>query len=164
MSEPTIFSLIPSFLQFWKSSFSLGCTVLLVLLLVHWKQILSCFTLLLSLKTTFTFQLLRQRCCSKDPVELGNFMLTKGWCSFYTTGETCVHHLEFDVVTMGTEIRALPIGHVPIVPTALSKNLSGPMSISHMQGTPKTGYVTVCDMLWILSACWCFRNVMLDQL
>lgn len=88
-------------------------------------------------------QLLQQRCCSKDPVELGNFLLTKGWCSFYTTGETCVHHLEFEVVTMGTEIQALPIGPVPIVPTALSKNLSGPMSISHMQGTPKTGYLTM---------------------
>ena len=43
---------------------------------------------------------------------------------------------------MGTEIKAVPIGVVPIVPTALSKNLSGPMSISHMQGTPKTGYVS----------------------
>ncbi|KAL4236878.1 hypothetical protein ACF0H5_005264 [Mactra antiquata] len=88
-------------------------------------------------------QLLKQRCCSKDPVELGNFLLTKGWCSFYTTGETCVHHLEFEVVTMGTEIKAVPIEPVPIVPTALSKNLSGPMSISHMQGTPKTGYLTM---------------------
>jgi SCL-interrupting locus protein len=72
-------------------------------------------------------------------VELGNILLTKGWCSFYTKGEICVHHLEFEVVTLGTEIKAVPIDPVPIVPTALSKNLSGPMSISHMQGTPKTG-------------------------
>lgn len=72
-------------------------------------------------------------------MDLGNFLLTKGWTSYYTTGENTVHHLEFEVVTMGTEVKVTPIGPVPIVPTALSKNLSGPMSISHMQGTPKTG-------------------------
>jgi len=72
-------------------------------------------------------------------VELGNFLLTKGWTSFYTSGELCIHHLEFEVVTLGTEVKVTPIGPVPIVPTALSKNLSGPMSISHMQGIAKTG-------------------------
>ncbi|XP_052257477.1 SCL-interrupting locus protein homolog isoform X2 [Dreissena polymorpha] len=88
-------------------------------------------------------KMLTQRCSSKDPVDLGNFLLVKGWCSFYTTGDTSVHHVEFEMVTMATEVKVTPITPVPIVPTALSKNLSGPMSISHMQGTPKTGYLTM---------------------
>ncbi|KAL3868960.1 hypothetical protein ACJMK2_041705 [Sinanodonta woodiana] len=87
--------------------------------------------------------LLRQRCCTKSPIELSNFLLTKGWCNFYINGEKCIFHLELDVVTMATEFIATPISSVPIVPTALSKNLAGPMSISHMQGEPKTGYLTM---------------------
>lgn len=67
--------------------------------------------------------------------------MTKGWCNFYTNGDKCVHHLEFDIVTMATEFIATPISPVPIVPTALSKNLSGPMSLSHLQGEPKSGLV-----------------------
>ncbi|VDI21550.1 SCL-interrupting locus protein [Mytilus galloprovincialis] len=88
-------------------------------------------------------QLLKQRCCSKNSIDLSNFLLTKGWCSIYTSGDQCVHHLQFDVVTMATEFKAIQINAVPIVPTALSKNLSGPMSMSHLQGEPKTGYLTM---------------------
>lgn len=87
------------------------------------------------------FQLLQERTSSKDPVELSNFLLTKGWCNFYTHGEKSVHHIDFDVVTLATEFRVTPISGVPIVPTALSKNLSGPMSLSHLQGEPKSGWV-----------------------
>ncbi|WAR23533.1 STIL-like protein [Mya arenaria] len=88
-------------------------------------------------------QLLKQRCQSKAPVVLGSFLLVKAWCSYYSKGDTSIHHLEFEVVTLATEIQVTPITAVPIVPTALSKNLAGPMSISHMQGTPKTGYLTM---------------------
>ncbi|KAK3090600.1 hypothetical protein FSP39_012998 [Pinctada imbricata] len=88
-------------------------------------------------------KLLKAKCCSKDKIELSTFLLTKGWCSYYTSGEKSVHHLEFDVVTMATEFNVSPISPVPIVPTALSKNLSGPMSMSHLQGEPKTGYLTM---------------------
>ncbi|XP_048761311.2 SCL-interrupting locus protein homolog isoform X2 [Ostrea edulis] len=88
-------------------------------------------------------KLLQERTSSKDPVELSNFLLTKGWCNFYTHGEKSVHHIDFDVVTLATEFRVTPISGVPIVPTALSKNLSGPMSLSHLQGEPKSGYLTM---------------------
>lgn len=84
-------------------------------------------------------QLIQQKISSKDSIELSNFLLAKGWCSFYTHGEKSVHHIDFDVVTLATEFKVTPIPVVPIVPTALSKNLSGPMSLSHLQGEPKTG-------------------------
>ncbi|XP_033737226.1 SCL-interrupting locus protein homolog [Pecten maximus] len=88
-------------------------------------------------------KVLKQRCCAKEPLDVGSFLLVKGWCNFFSTGDKSVHHLEFDIITMGTELKAVPITPVPIVPTALSKNLSGPMSLSHLQGEPKTGYLTM---------------------
>lgn len=88
-------------------------------------------------------KVLKQRCCAKESLDLGSFLLVKGWCNFFSSGDKSVHHLEFDIITMGTEFKAVPITPVPIVPTALSKNLSGPMSLSHLQGEPKTGYLTM---------------------
>ncbi|XP_071119027.1 SCL-interrupting locus protein homolog [Haliotis cracherodii] len=92
---------------------------------------------------TNALKLLKQRCESKETVDVCNFLLTKGWCNFYSRGDQSIAHLDFDVVTLNTVIKASPIVPVPIVPTALSKNLSGPRSISHVQGTPKSGYLTM---------------------
>ena len=37
------------------------------------------------------------------------------------------------------EFEAKPINDVPIIPTALAKNLGGTMRLSQFQGTPKFG-------------------------
>ncbi|XP_041358779.1 SCL-interrupting locus protein homolog [Gigantopelta aegis] len=92
---------------------------------------------------TSALKLLRERCRSKDSVDLTHFLLTKGWFTLYSSGEKCVAHLDFDIVTARTVFKAYPVASVPIVPTALSKNLAGPMSLSHVQGTPKSGYLTM---------------------
>ncbi|XP_005099234.1 SCL-interrupting locus protein [Aplysia californica] len=86
---------------------------------------------------------LQERCCSKSSIDLSSFMLLRGWGSFYSNAVTYVAHLDFDMVTVETVFKATPINPVPIVLTALSKNLAGPMSLSHMQGTPKTGFLTM---------------------
>ncbi|KAL5011759.1 hypothetical protein ScPMuIL_010310 [Solemya velum] len=88
-------------------------------------------------------QCLKEKCCSKEAVNLSNFLKPYGWCRLYSNAEKSVQHLEFDMVTMATVFKATPIMSVPIVPTALSKNLSGPMSISQVQGEPKSGYLTM---------------------
>ncbi|XP_067679252.1 SCL-interrupting locus protein homolog [Haliotis asinina] len=92
---------------------------------------------------TNALKLLKQRCESKEAVDVCNFLLTKGWCNFLSHGDQSIAHLDFDVVTLNTVIKASPIQPVPIIPTALSKNLAGPRSISHVQGTPKSGYLTM---------------------
>lgn len=85
--------------------------------------------------------MLQNRCCGREGVELSSLLLVKGWCSFYTNqnSDKTVAHLQFDVVTLATVFKASPINPVPIVPTALAKNLGGPRSLSHMQGRPKIG-------------------------
>ena len=48
---------------------------------------------------------------------------------------------------MGTRINVTPVAAVPIIPTALARNLSGPLRLSEVQGAPKCGYVTVKELL-----------------
>ncbi|GFS20293.1 SCL-interrupting locus protein [Elysia marginata] len=86
---------------------------------------------------------LQSRCCSKASVDLCEFVLLRGWGSYYSNAHSSVVHLDFDMVTMETVFKATPIPPVPILLTALSKNLAGPMSLSQMQGTIKTGYLSM---------------------
>lgn len=90
-----------------------------------------------------SFNALQERCCSKQSIELSTFLTLQGSASFYSNAHTSVSHLEIDMITLDTVFKAVPITPIPIVLTALSKNLAGPMSLSHMQGTPKTGYLTM---------------------
>jgi len=47
------------------------------------------------------------------------------------------------VVYPNIGFRLTPVNPVPIIPTALSKNLSGPVNISDIQGSAKSGYAHV---------------------
>ncbi|CAL1534439.1 unnamed protein product [Lymnaea stagnalis] len=89
------------------------------------------------------FNVLQERCCSKRSIELSDFLILQGSASFYSNSHASVSHLDIDMITIDTVFKAVPITPIPIVLTALSKNLAGPMSLSHMQGTPKTGYLTM---------------------
>lgn len=40
---------------------------------------------------------------------------------------------------MGTRLCVTPVAAVPIIPTALARNLSGPLRLSEVQGIPKYG-------------------------
>ena len=86
-------------------------------------------------------QRLQARCCSSAAIQLCDFLLLRGHAAFYSNAISSVAHLHFDMVSMGTVVKATPVQAVPIVLTALSKNLAGPASLSHTQGTPKSGYV-----------------------
>ena len=40
---------------------------------------------------------------------------------------------------MATRINVTPVAAVAIIPTALARNLSGPLRLSEVQGAPKCG-------------------------
>ena len=49
--------------------------------------------------------------------------------------------LDLDLILPTMRLLCTPVQAVPIVPTALSKNLAGPRSLSEVQGEPKAGLV-----------------------
>ena len=52
-------------------------------------------------------------------------------------------HIDFDMVAPAVKFKATPVPAVAIVPTALSKNLAGPLSMTDLQGAPKAGSVRI---------------------
>ena len=75
----------------------------------------------------------------KDKIELSRFVSLRASGSINLGKDSMSCHLDVDVLMAGTTFQATPINAVPIVPSALSKNLSGPVSLSEVQGEPKTG-------------------------
>ena len=64
------------------------------------------------------------------------------YCSYHENQQNFLFHMDFTMVTSGTKFKLTPINSIPVVPTALSKNLAGPLSVSHLHGEPKSGYVS----------------------
>ncbi|XP_077981613.1 SCL-interrupting locus protein homolog [Glandiceps talaboti] len=90
-----------------------------------------------------TFKLLQHHCSSKDSIDINRFLTLKAFCCCYDNDEDVTFNLHMVGVTMATEFDVMPINPVPIIPTALARNLSGPLSLSDVQGTPKSGYITM---------------------
>ena len=61
------------------------------------------------------------------------------YCSYHENQQNFIFHVDFTMVTSGVRFKLTPVNSVPIVPTALSKNLAGPLSMSGLQGEPKSG-------------------------
>ena len=72
---------------------------------------------------------------------MSQFFSVRASCGYHASQLGHMFLADFDVVTVKTSFKATPINAVPVAPTALSKNVSGPMSMSEVQGEPKTGYV-----------------------
>ena len=62
--------------------------------------------------------------------------VTELGCQTFLSLLTCVLG---GTITMATRINATPVAAVPIIPTALARNLSGPLRLSEVQGAPKCG-------------------------
>ena len=57
-----------------------------------------------------------------------------------------IFQLSVSFICPNIGFRLMPINVLPIIPTALSKNLCGPMSIGNLQGTAKSGYASDSDL------------------
>ena len=90
-----------------------------------------------------TDQLVDSSCRANKPVDLNHLVslrVSGSWHASPSSSAT-IFQLSLSFVYPDVGFRLTPVSAVPIIPTALSKNLSGPLSISDVQGAAKSGYV-----------------------
>ena len=80
----------------------------------------------------------QERCLGKNQYGLRDVMDGMLTCH-NQQGQNHIIYCDIDIVLPNVVFKATPIQAVPIVTTALSKNLAGPMNLSEVQREPKSG-------------------------
>lgn len=78
---------------------------------------------------------------SLNSIDASHFMHLMANCSFHDNQSSIILHMDCDLITLTSGFKVTPVNPVPIVPTALSKNLSGPAGAACFMGQPKFGWV-----------------------
>uniref|UniRef100_A0A8C8RAI6 STIL centriolar assembly protein n=1 Tax=Pelusios castaneus TaxID=367368 RepID=A0A8C8RAI6_9SAUR len=89
------------------------------------------------------FKGLQHSLCSKDSLDLSKLLTIR----VHIVSTDNMDSLNFDfhwaAVTVTNVLEYTPVKSVPIIPTALARNLSSHMNIAQIQGTYKCGYLTM---------------------
>ena len=83
--------------------------------------------------------MVKNRCHSCSPVDIAQLLSIRANCSYERMGDKTNVHVDFNAVFPSVAFTVTPINPLPIVQTALSKNLGSHLSISEVQGEPKSG-------------------------
>ncbi|XP_078417293.1 SCL-interrupting locus protein homolog [Cetorhinus maximus] len=89
------------------------------------------------------FKMLYHYCCSKETVDSSRFLVMRGCINCIENLDNLTLELHWAAITVAITFDATPINAVPIIPTALARNLTSPLNISQVQGTYKFGYLTM---------------------
>ncbi|XP_007480275.2 SCL-interrupting locus protein [Monodelphis domestica] len=89
------------------------------------------------------FQALQQHLGSKDSLDFCKLLRLRA----HVASREHLDNLQFDfhwaAVTPASSFRCTPVKPLPIIPTALARNLNSHMNIAQIQGTCKWGYLTM---------------------
>ncbi|XP_001493408.3 SCL-interrupting locus protein isoform X1 [Equus caballus] len=89
------------------------------------------------------FKALEHHVCSKDSLDCGKLLSLRA----HVTSRESLDSVDFDLhwaaVTLANTFKCTPVKPIPIIPTALARNLSSSLNISQVQGTYKYGYLTM---------------------
>ncbi|XP_007608980.1 SCL-interrupting locus protein isoform X1 [Cricetulus griseus] len=92
---------------------------------------------------TSTLKALQYHVCCKDFLDFGKLLSLRA----QITPRESVEGVDFDfhwtAITLANSFKCVPVKPIPIIPTALARNLSSNLNISQVQGTYKHGYVTM---------------------
>lgn len=80
------------------------------------------------------------KCRGKTRVDPAEMLSARVYASYHDNRTSFMFHMDTDVLLPSLRLRATPVSPVPILATALTRNLCTPMSLSSVQGLPKTGY------------------------
>ncbi|KAF3819865.1 hypothetical protein GH733_015374 [Mirounga leonina] len=89
------------------------------------------------------FKALQHHVCSKDFLDCGKLLSLRAHITSRESLDIVDLDLHWAAVTLANTFKCRPVKPIPIIPTALARNLSSNLSISQVQGTYKYGYLTM---------------------
>ncbi|XP_015668035.1 SCL-interrupting locus protein [Protobothrops mucrosquamatus] len=89
------------------------------------------------------FKMLHQNLNSQDSLELSKLLTLRVHISSVENMDNLNFDFHWAAVTVANVLKFTPMKPIPIIPTALARNLSSNMSIAHIQGTYKYGYLSM---------------------
>ncbi|XP_032552298.1 SCL-interrupting locus protein [Chiroxiphia lanceolata] len=89
------------------------------------------------------FKGLQNSLCSKESLDLSKLLTIRAHIVFTENLDNLHFNFRWASITVANTLEYTPVKSVPIIPTALARNLNSPMSIAQVQGTCKCGYLTM---------------------
>ncbi|XP_027749609.1 SCL-interrupting locus protein [Empidonax traillii] len=89
------------------------------------------------------FKGLQNSLCSKESLDLSKLLTVRAHIVFTENLDNLHFNFRWASVTVANTLEYTPVKSVPIIPTALARNLNSPMSIAQVRGTCKCGYLTM---------------------
>ncbi|XP_038967110.1 SCL-interrupting locus protein isoform X3 [Rattus norvegicus] len=86
---------------------------------------------------------LQHHVCSKDLLDCGKLLSLRAQITPRESLGGVDLNLQWTAVTLANPFKCIPVKPIPIIPTALARNLSSSLNISQVQGTCKHGYITM---------------------
>ncbi|XP_072919149.1 SCL-interrupting locus protein homolog [Hemitrygon akajei] len=89
------------------------------------------------------FKALHYYCSGKETIDSSRLLTMRGHITCMDQLDNLTLELRWAAVTIAIVFEATPINKIPIIPTALARNLTSPLNIAQIQGTYKFGYLTM---------------------
>ncbi|XP_053325729.1 SCL-interrupting locus protein isoform X2 [Spea bombifrons] len=80
---------------------------------------------------------------SKEALDLSKLLTVRAHITYTEDMDNLHFDLHWAAITMANTFESVPVRPVPIIPTALARNLSSHNNIAQLQGTHKCGYLTM---------------------
>ncbi|NXB77674.1 STIL protein, partial [Donacobius atricapilla] len=92
---------------------------------------------------SLAFKGLQQSLCSKESLDLSRLLTVRAHIVFTENLDNLHFSFHWASLTVANILEYTPVKSVPIIPTALARNLNSPMNLAQVQGTYKCGYLTM---------------------
>ncbi|KAL4634857.1 SCL-interrupting locus protein isoform X1 [Arapaima gigas] len=91
------------------------------------------------------FKMLQHSCCSREPMELSNFLTLRAHLGYSEQLDSLSFNAHWVAITVANTLDIVPVRQVPIIPTALARNLSSPASLTQPMNNNnrKQGFLTM---------------------
>uniref|UniRef100_A0A8D0EMH8 STIL centriolar assembly protein n=1 Tax=Strix occidentalis caurina TaxID=311401 RepID=A0A8D0EMH8_STROC len=92
---------------------------------------------------SLAFKGLQHSLCSKESLDLSKLLTVRAHIVFTENLDNLHFKFRWASITAANILEYTPLKSVPIIPTALARNLNSPINIAQVQGTYKCGYLTM---------------------